>query len=599
MVIFSFGVGNVAAAGNASGNNIYVNTHGNDTWNGQSATHQTGTLIGPKLTIKNATGIVTKGGTINIANGQYMGSKNNNITINKNMNIKGQNETGTIINGDGTNWVFHINPGIIISITNLTLTNTNSNKGSAIYNQGSLNTIESSFTYNNAKGTNPNEYDGGAIYNTGYLSIKNGYFAYNSAIGPRQNVGYGGAVYNKGNLIVYKTYFIGNKANNPIGNGAGFGGAIYNIGNLKINYSTFKNNTAIGTSNGYGGAIYNIGNFTLSTSNFSGNTATGGMGSSGGAIYNAGPMILNDSTFTENTVGGGTSQTAGAIYNSGGSLSKTVTITNTKFIKNYTTGERQYAGAIVNIGTLYILNSTFISCSSDHAGAIYNNGNLTIKMSMFTNNTSEEGAIDNYGKLTVTSSTFKNNIGSDDGVISNQGGTLTVAGCTLENNKGGDDAGAIINTGIANIHFNIIVGNTASSGNTIYTWNGGKTDASLNWWGSNAAPKNNVFGNVTATPWLVLTITGKPTTIGTNSKSTITADLLHDNKGIYHNPTNGHVPNGIPVTFTTTLGTITNPTFTDNGIAQTTLKSGIRTGNATITAKIDNQSVKTVITIKK
>jgi hypothetical protein len=322
------------------------------------------------------------------------------------------------------------------------------------------------------------------------------------------------------------------------------------------------------------------------------------MGSSGGAIYNKGPMTVNNSTFNENSVGGGVSQIAGAIYNAGGSASKPVTLTNTKFIKNNTTGERRYAGAIYNYGTLYITNSTFSDCSSYQGGAITNSANLIIKDSIFTNNTSEQGAIYNPGTLTVTNSIFKNNSGDDCGVILNSG-TLTVTCSTLENNRGVDDAGAIVNTGIANIHFNIIVGNTASSGNTIYTWNGGKTDASFNWWGSNAGPKNNVFGNVTPTPWLVLTITGKPTTIGTNSKSTIKADLLHDNKGIYHNPVNGCVTNGLQLTFASKYGTLTSPSTTVNGCAISTFKSGTKTGTASIYTKLDNQTIKTLVTIKK
>jgi autotransporter family porin len=597
VVVFSYGMGNVSAAGNTSGNNIYVDTHGNDTWNGQSATHQAGTLTGPKQSIKNATGIVNKGGTVNIANGLYKGAKNTNITINKNMILKGQSETGTIINGTDTNWIFHISPGIIVTITNLTLTNGKSDNGSAIYNQGSMNIINSTFTTNNAVGSGQNEHDGGAIYNTGYLSINNGNFNSNTAIGGEFTIGYGGAIYNRGNLIVYKSNFIGNKVNSNRP-GAGFGGAIYNIGNLTANYTTFKNNTATGTSNGYGGAIYNGGNFTLTASTFTGNSAIGGMGSSGGAIYNTGPMAINNSTFNENSVGGGTSQIAGAIFNNGGSVSKPVTITNTKFQKNTTTGERRYAGAIYNYGTLCITNSTFSDCSSYQGGAITNSGNLIVKSSIFTNNTSEQGAIDNSGTLTVTTSTFNNNSGDDCGVILNSG-TLTVTCSTMEYNRGVDDAGAIVNTGTANIHFNRIIGNTASSGYSIYTWNGGKTDASLNWWGSNAGPKNNVFGNVTATPWLVLTITGKPTTIGTNSKSTITADLLHDNKGIYHNPANGCVNNGLQLTFASKYGTLTSPSSTVNGCAISTFKSGTKTGTAAIYTKLDNQTIKTLVTIKK
>ena len=82
VIIFSYGVGNVAAA-NAS--TIYVNgSSGQDTWDGQLAVWN-GTS-GPKASIKNATGTVNSGGTVNIADGMYSGSQNTNITITKNMN---------------------------------------------------------------------------------------------------------------------------------------------------------------------------------------------------------------------------------------------------------------------------------------------------------------------------------------------------------------------------------------------------------------------------------------------------------------------------------------------------------------------------------
>ena len=121
-VIFALGMGNVSAA---SGDTIYVNgnsTLGNDDWNGESATYQSG-IIGPKYSIKNATGTVNTNGQIYIANEQYKGINNTQITINKNMTINGESQTDTIINGTGTNWIFHINRGIYVTINNLTLTN--------------------------------------------------------------------------------------------------------------------------------------------------------------------------------------------------------------------------------------------------------------------------------------------------------------------------------------------------------------------------------------------------------------------------------------------------------------------------------------------
>ncbi len=66
--------------------------HGNDDWNGESPTYQSG-IIGPKYSIKNATGTVNNNGQINIANGQYTGIDNTQITINKNMTINGESQT--------------------------------------------------------------------------------------------------------------------------------------------------------------------------------------------------------------------------------------------------------------------------------------------------------------------------------------------------------------------------------------------------------------------------------------------------------------------------------------------------------------------------
>lgn len=73
------------------------------------------------------------------------------------------------------------------------------------------------------------------------------------------------------------------------------------------------------------------------------------------------------------------------------------------------------------------------------------------------------------------------------------------------------------------------------------------------------------MGGGNLTPWLVLSSTAYPTLIGNNFTSNIVVDLQHDN-GIltdpthpelyYHNPTMGHVLNGIHVNFSTSLGTI-------------------------------------------
>jgi predicted outer membrane repeat protein len=425
LVIFFYGLGNVSAA---DGDTIYVNgSSGNDLWNGQSATYQSGT-IGPKLSIKNATGTVNKNGTVNIANGQYTGVNNTNITISKNLDINGQSKEGTIINGTGTNWIFNINSGINVTISNLTLTNGNS--------------------------------------------------------------------------------------------GGSGGAAIYNYGTCTVNSSTFTGNTA----NGNGGAILNVGTLTVTNnSTFNGNTAT----DHGGAIYNtgSGTLTVNNTTFTTNTANG-------------------------------------LGGAICNIGTLTVTGSTFTGNTANtyYGGAIYNTGS---------------------GTLTVTGSTFTGN-------------TAFIGG-------------AIFTDGIATVNFNRIVGNTASTGSAIYNFYT-TLDASLNWWGSNADPKGNVYGNVTVTPWLVLNITANPAAIVTGATSIITADLLHDS-GIltnpthpdlyYHDPVFGHVPDGIPVNFSSDAKGNVNPTTntTTNGKANTTF-TGNTLGVSTVSATVDATTVNTDVNVQ-
>ena len=114
----------------ASSSIIYVNgSYGNDSWNGTS-------WATAKLTIQNATGTVSNGGTVNIANGIYAGVNNTNITINKNMTIRGQSKSSTIINGTGTAQIFQILRGMNVTIENLTFANGKATAGGAINNLG-------------------------------------------------------------------------------------------------------------------------------------------------------------------------------------------------------------------------------------------------------------------------------------------------------------------------------------------------------------------------------------------------------------------------------------------------------------------------------
>ena len=257
LIIFSYGVGNVSAS---SGGVIYVNTHGNDSWNGQSPVWDG--LNGPKKSIKNATGIVNKGGTVNIANGKYTGAKNTKITINKNIIIKGQSKSGTIINGTGNNWIFLIKPGISVSISNLILTNGTSSKGGgAITNYGSLKVKNIDFTSNTA-------YGGGALFNYigGKVTVEYCTFNGNKAI-------FGGAIENAGKMTVSGSKFIVNRAQD--------GGAIDNADTLSLTMNKLTGNHATedgGAISNYEGNLYAHFNYILKNTAKHGNAIIHGMG---------------------------------------------------------------------------------------------------------------------------------------------------------------------------------------------------------------------------------------------------------------------------------------------------------------------------------
>ena len=545
IVIFSYGVGNASAANSSS---IYVSTQGNDNWDGQYAIYQNNSIDGPKLSIKNAIGTVTTDGTVNIANGIYKGVNNTNITINKNLAINGQSKSSTIINGTGKNWIFNIPIGISVTLTNLTFTNSTSNNGSAIYNNGTVNVFNSTFSYNNASSY------GSAIYNGGSAIISSSTFSNNNASM--------GTIYNIGTLIVSNSNFNNNFASY-------WGGAIVNEidGTLTVNNSTFSGNNAQGA-----GAIGFFGNTSIvNNSNFIGNKAF-----YGGAIENSNILTITCSTFTNNSVNG-----------SGG----------------YT-----YGGAIDNSGTINIADSTFTNDTATYfGGAIENSNILTSTNNTFLNNAGAYGgAIDNsfggIGTINVTNNTFNNNTASFGGAMMNEGGNVTVSSSRFTNNVAAY-GGALDNYDAMSANFCSFANNTAYDGEGGTIWNANlNMDASLNWWGSNAGPSpadvygNVMYGNVTTTPWLVLNISTNPTTILNGDNSTITIDLLHDSNGTVHDPANGHLPDGIPVTFTTTLGSINNSS-TVNGSAQSIFNSEYEAGTAIITATVDNQPVQIPVTI--
>ena len=172
----------------------------------------------------------------------------------------------------------------------------------------------------------------------------------------------------------------------------------------------------------------------------------GGSLSTAGAYSNS-RLNISDSVFYNNGGMGALFSIAGANY---------VSVNNSSFINN-SLPERTIFQFSVDVSAVF-LDTLFKGNSTNHASygsvitASSNSTNLSITGSTFENNTGlEKGAISNVGTMYITDSTFKGNK------------TTFVNGANI---SGG--GGAIHNTGTAYILSSIFDGNTSHTGGAIF-----------------------------------------------------------------------------------------------------------------------------------
>lgn len=229
--------------------------------------------------------------------------------------------------------------------------------------------------------------------------------------------------------------------------------------------------------------------------------------------------------------------------------------------------------------------------------------------------------VNKSASLTITNMTLINGRNVNGGAIYNNG-TLNVINCSINNCKAvNGDGGAIYNLGYLNVSMSKLYNNIAANGGAIYCYYGynsfvnfnqitnnnpsageiycpfGLVDANFNWWGSNQDPSNFVNYGVNVTSWMVMGLKVDHDIMEDGGSLNITVDMLHDNFNNYHDPLNGHLPNGMPVLFNTTLGIIQSQVNTVNGICRTTLKSGTVSGTALLSSILDSQELNTTIKI--
>lgn len=220
--------------------------------------------------------------------------------------ITGTGAGVTIIDASQLDRVFHIHPGRVAAISDVTIRNgyiagTDANAdGAGIYNEGSLTVSRAEISANHVAGP-----AGGGIENGPGSSLT----LVNSVLSQNISNFFGGAISNNGSLDLRNSTLSQNIA-------ATAGGAIYNDGTLKISGSTIYGN---GSTDGGGiytgtGTLYVI-NSTISQ-NYA-NTNGGGIlkyGTSGlVALYNT-TIINNDADHDRDQLGG----IGGGVYSGAG-----------------------------------------------------------------------------------------------------------------------------------------------------------------------------------------------------------------------------------------------------------------------------------------
>ena len=327
-------------------------------------------------------------------------------------------------------------------------------------------------------------YSGGAIFNNGKVEI------IGTTISGNHSSGTGGGLYNGyyGLALITDSTISENKAHNFYGRGAG--GGLCNAGTLTIKNSKISGNVAailpqMRRYDSYGGGMCNLfGVLNVSDTLISGNVADGhrsqGDGTGGGISNYAGIVSITNSTISANKGG-----RAGGIFsrgyivwgyylpaivhleksivseNKGAGLYHffgTATITNTSILDNVTNAKYsgRPGGGIVNLGFLYLMNSTVAGNISrgdqNHTasgGGLFNEvysyvTNSTISANSVTgNNFSSGGGIANTGYLTLTNS--------------------TISGNSAQNTGGGIS----VNMGQVYLHNNLITGNNAIAGSEV------------------------------------------------------------------------------------------------------------------------------------
>lgn len=123
--------------------------------------------------------------------------------------------------------------------------------------------------------------------------------------------------------------------------------------------------------------------------------------------------------------------------------------------------------------------------------------------------------------------------------------------------------------------------------------------AERNWWGCNAGPGqpgcDTLVNELTPTEWLIATLAPQPLVVSAPANVPVVFAVNRSNLGADHAAAN-RFPNGTPITFATTFGTLPSQVQTLGGRAVTTFTAATP-GIADVNATLDNQGLVTRIVV--
>ncbi|MCL4265037.1 MAG: hypothetical protein KJ069_17605 [Anaerolineae bacterium] len=353
---------------------------------------------------------------INVAAGTF----HENVAITRDVTIHGLGPGATTVNGGAAGSVFDISAAIVVTITDMTITN-----GAGPFG-GGVKVVDSTVILDNVQILrNVANQSGGGIYNfNGYVTVLNGEIVSNDAeivngggiyqaftgaalhisntlISENGSPNDGGGIYNSGGQVTIQNAHIQDNITQRYG-----GGVENSAGHLTVENSQIVSNTALIR----GGGIDNTGLLTVTNSAISYNQAIsptipnpigngGGVSNflpgtavfehvtiahnhtalSGGGIWNDSQLTIQRTAVDDNSASSGFG-TGGGIINSTGAVLEIIesTISRNTVIAS--------GGGIQNAGTLTMTNSTVSGNHANGGGGLYNQNVAFIQFSTLSEN---------------------------------------------------------------------------------------------------------------------------------------------------------------------------------------------------------------------